>query len=57
MHLGPDDVLVAAKLELACDTMPGLAFAIDTVEARVRASVPAAKLIFVEPDIYRHEEA
>lgn len=57
LHLGPDDVLVAAKLEFACDTMPELARAIDTVEARVRASVPVAKLIFVEPDIYRHEEA
>jgi cation diffusion facilitator family transporter len=57
MHLGPDDVLVAAKLELACDTMPALAGAIDTVEARVRASVPVAKLIFIEPDIYRREEA
>ena len=56
MHLGPDDVLVAAKLELACDTMPGLARAIDTVEARVRASVPVAKLIFVEPDVYRNPE-
>jgi divalent metal cation (Fe/Co/Zn/Cd) transporter len=56
MHLGPDDVLVAAKLELACDTIPGLARAIDTVEARVRASVPVAKLIFVEPDIYRNPE-
>jgi len=53
MHLGPDDVLVAAKLDLACDTVPALARAIDSVEARVRASVPTAKLIFVEPDVYR----
>jgi divalent metal cation (Fe/Co/Zn/Cd) transporter len=57
MHQGPDDVLVAAKLEFACDTMPALAQAIDTVEARVRASLPVAKLIFIEPDIYRAEEA
>jgi cation diffusion facilitator family transporter len=57
MHLGPDDVLVAAKLELTCDTMPALALAIDTVEARVRALVPVAKLIFVEPDIYRNSES
>ena len=57
LHLGPDDVLVAAKLEFTCDTMPELAHAIDTVEGRVRASVPVAKLIFVEPDIYRHKEA
>ena len=56
MHLGPDDVLVAAKLELACDTMPTLATAIDTVEERVRTLVPVAKLIFLEPDIYRRSE-
>jgi len=53
MHLGPDDVLVAAKVEFTTDTMPALAAAIDTVEARVRASTPAANLMFVEPDIYR----
>ena len=57
MHLGPDDVLVAAKLEFTCDTMPALANAIDTVEARVRASVPIAKLIYIEPDIYRSSES
>ncbi len=55
-HLGPDDVLIAAKLELACDTMPELARAIDTVEARVRDAVPFARLIFIEPDIYRADE-
>jgi cation diffusion facilitator family transporter len=53
MHLGPDDVLVATKLEFAADTVAELAHAIDTVEARVRTSVPAARLIFVEPDLYR----
>jgi divalent metal cation (Fe/Co/Zn/Cd) transporter len=53
LHLGPDDVLVATKLDLACDTVPALARAIDSVEARVRAAVPTAKLIFVEPDVYR----
>jgi cation diffusion facilitator family transporter len=52
LHLGPEDVLVATKLEFACDTIPGLAHAIDTVEARVRAAVPVARLIFIEPDLY-----
>jgi divalent metal cation (Fe/Co/Zn/Cd) transporter len=53
LHLGPDDVLLAVKLEFTVDTMPTLADAIETVEARVRASVPIAKLIYVEPDIFR----
>jgi len=55
MHQSPDDVLLATKLELACDTMPELGRAIDTVEARVRESVPIVKLMFVEPDVYREQ--
>jgi cation diffusion facilitator family transporter len=54
-HLGPDDVLLTAKLEFTCDTIPALARAIDTVEARVRTSVPIARLIFFEPDLYDPE--
>ena len=53
-HLGPDDLLVAAKLEFDDDlTMPELARAIDAAEARVRAQVPAARLMFLEPDLRR----
>ncbi len=52
LHLGPDDVLLAAKLEFACDDIPSLAHAIDTVEARVRASTPIVRLIYFEPDLY-----
>jgi cation diffusion facilitator family transporter len=52
LHLGPDDLLLATKLEFACNTIPELARAIDTVEARVRASIPLARLIFIEPDLY-----
>jgi len=51
-HLGPDELLVAAKLEFAPDlTMPELAQAIDDVEAAMRAAVPAARVIYLEPDI------
>jgi len=53
-YLGPDELLVAAKLAL----VPGLdtaqvATAIDDAEARVRAKVPTAKLIYLEPDLDR----
>jgi cation diffusion facilitator family transporter len=51
-HLGPDDVVLAAKLEFTCDTTAALAHAIDTVEARVRASSSIIRLIFFEPDFY-----
>lgn len=53
-HLGPDDVLVAAKLEFARDlTMAELAAAIDGVESDLRRAYPRAHLVFVEPDIAR----
>jgi len=53
-HLGPDDVLVGAKLEFDAGlSMAGLAEAIDDVEARVRAVVPAARLMYLEPDVHR----
>jgi len=53
-HLGPDDLLVAAKLELdpALD-VPGVAGAIDAAEARVREAVPAARVMYLEPDLRR----
>jgi cation diffusion facilitator family transporter len=57
LHLGPEDVLVAMKLEFRAREVEELASAIDIVEARVRASVPAARLMFVEPDLYRPELA
>jgi len=33
-----------------------MAAAIDTVEARVRSGSPEARLIFMEPDLYRPEK-
>jgi len=57
MHIGPDDLLVGAKLEFACTTIPELAQAIDAVEARVRAAVPVARVIYLEPDLYRPGQA
>ncbi len=53
-HLGPDDVFVATKVEFdPALTMAELAHAIDAVEIEVRAVVPEARLIFIEPDLYR----
>ena len=52
LHVGPDDILVAAKI--ATDpqqTAADLANAIDEAEVRIRAAVPEATYIFIEPDI------
>ena len=54
LYLGPDELLVAAKLGFAADApLARLAADIDKVEARVRKAVPAARVIYLEPDIYR----
>lgn len=52
LHLGPDELLVAAKVALAEDlTVPGVTEAINGAEALVRAAVPEKTLIYLEPDI------
>ncbi|MDI2132617.1 cation diffusion facilitator family transporter [Yinghuangia seranimata] len=54
LHLGPEELLVAAKIAVnARDTAAEVADAIDNAEARVRAAVPIARVIYLEPDIYR----
>jgi len=53
LHLGPDELLVGAKLDLTATSVEVLAAAIDTVEARIRAAVPIARVIYIEPDLYR----
>jgi cation diffusion facilitator family transporter len=55
LHLGPDDILVTAKVELAASADSGedVARAIDATEARMRTACPLAKLIFLEPDVHR----
>jgi cation diffusion facilitator family transporter len=58
LHLGPEEVLVAAKVEFDPGlTITELGPCIDGLEARVREAVPIAKLIYIEPDAYRPEAA
>jgi cation diffusion facilitator family transporter len=53
-HIGPESLLVAAKIGVAADlTAADLAAGIDAAEKRVRAAVPIAETIYLEPDIYR----
>ncbi|MFC7617586.1 cation diffusion facilitator family transporter [Actinokineospora soli] len=53
-YVGPEELLVAAKIELVPGLdLAGVAAAIDDAEARVRAAVPSARLIYLEPDLYR----
>jgi cation diffusion facilitator family transporter len=57
-HLGPEELLVGAKVQFRDDLdMSGLARAIDDTEARIRAVVPFARPMYIEPDIFRVAEA
>ncbi|MFF4537305.1 cation diffusion facilitator family transporter [Streptomyces aureus] len=53
LHLGPEELLIAAKIAVRHDdTAAEVARAIDAAEARIRAAVPIARVIYLEPDIY-----
>jgi len=53
-HIGPEDLLVTAKIGVPAElTAADLSAGIDAAEKRVRAAVPIAKTIYLEPDIYR----
>jgi cation diffusion facilitator family transporter len=53
-HIGPDELLVGAKLEFEPGlSVAELATAIDACETRVRTAVPIARVIYLEPDLYR----
>lgn len=54
MHLGPEELLVAAKISMgASETGEQIAQGIDDAEQRIRAAVPIARVIYLEPDIER----
>lgn len=53
-YLGPEEMLVGAKIALAASSdLATVASAIDAAEAAVRAAVPAAHIIYLEPDLDR----
>jgi cation diffusion facilitator family transporter len=57
-YLGPDELLVAAKIALNPGlTLAEVAQAIDDAELRVRGKVPNVRLIYLEPDLDRSTPA
>ncbi|MEC3891771.1 MULTISPECIES: cation diffusion facilitator family transporter [Nocardiopsis] len=58
MHLGPDELLVAVKVAVdAEDDARRVTAAIDEAERRIRAAVPIAEVIYIEPDLLRPRPA
>ncbi|MFB7516497.1 cation diffusion facilitator family transporter [Streptomyces sp. NPDC056144] len=58
LHLGPEELLVAAKVAVKHDdTAADVANAINAAEERIRAAVPIARVIYLEPDVYSEQAA
>ena len=58
LHLGPDEILVAAKLEFAAHLdFTGVAQAIDSAEDTLRREHPSVGPIYLEPDLHRGSAA
>ncbi|ERK70356.1 MULTISPECIES: cation diffusion facilitator family transporter [Leifsonia] len=53
LYLGPEELMVAAKLALPGEQrLADVAAAINLVERRIRDAVPAARVIYIEPDVW-----
>lgn len=53
MHVGPDELLVGAKVELDSKlTFDQVAQVINATETRIRQRLPIVEILYLEPDIY-----
>jgi cation diffusion facilitator family transporter len=58
VHIDPESLLVAAKIAIPpSSTAAQIVAGINAAERRVRTAVPAAQVIYLEPDIYRADLA
>ena len=53
LYLGPDEFMVGAKVDVAATkTMSEVSAIVNLAERRIRDAVPAARIIYIEPDVY-----
>jgi len=53
LYLGPDELLIAAKLGFTADQrLLEVSAATNVIEHRIREAVPSARAIYIEPDVY-----
>jgi cation diffusion facilitator family transporter len=53
-HIGPEELIVGLKVHLRDDLpFPKVAEVINRIESRVRERVPAARVMYIEPDVAR----
>lgn len=54
LYVDGDDLLIVAKIALVADvSVREAADEIDAIKTRIRAAVPVAGSIYIEPDVYR----
>jgi cation diffusion facilitator family transporter len=57
-HLGPEELLVGIKVEFHHElSVVEVSAAIDRLERAIRAGVPTARVIYIEPDVHRDHRA
>ena len=53
LYVGPDEFLIGAKVSVAAErTMNEVSAIVNLAERRVREAVPAARIIYIEPDVW-----
>lgn len=53
LYVGPEELMVGAKVSLpASMTMNEVSAIVNLAEGRIRAAVPAARIIYIEPDVW-----
>ena len=53
LYVGPDEFMIGAKISLAATmTMNEVSAVVNLAERRIRTAVPAARIIYIEPDVY-----
>jgi cation diffusion facilitator family transporter len=53
-HIGPEELIVGAKIELVADlSVAEAADAVNRIETSVRRAVPSARIMYLEPDVFR----
>ena len=58
LYVGPEELMIAAKIGVPNDKPLGaVARDIDEIEVRIREAVPHARIIYLEPDVYRRADA
>ncbi len=55
LHVGPDELLVGAKISVSSNaTAQDIVTGIDAAEKILRAQLPSARYVFIEPDFHRN---